>query len=1105
MRPDRWIDITPSEFPHEQRALDYLKEHLPDREPYRAWGPFAFRAGDSWPEVDCVVVGSKAIFLIEIKSWTGDLDGDDSGWRLDWGDGRTGERANPYPLTDSKAKKLKGRLEKTKALKGIKVPRVEPLIFFSEEDFVCRLPQGRRQGLFGLDPDFVPDCQQGGGLKGIIHGIENWPSSTKIDAQLSKQIADAMQELGIEPSERYTKVGPYKLDFENAIDDRGEVALYKASHGAKPDVKDCRVVVHKSMDDHPQSWGRARALLAARREFDLLWPQATHHPGLVRAEHLEEDHPLGPAVVFRMPPESVRLDSFLDEERSDLSESERVELLRKLAEAVRFAHSRNMYHRAIRPSVIHVHRDFSGELQPVVSRWDTGFRAVDEQGNLTAVAGTEHIGTGDPHSDRYLAPEIGTAADPDPALVDVFGLGAVAYLILTGEAPPADQDAAFEASGGYLDASAADRTVGASLCEVVAGATRADATQRMPTVDEFIDMLKVAVEDDSPPADEPAGVVASGDSGTTTPSGPPEPKPERLRRGDHLGRFEILDRLPRGSSGLAFVARREDDQREGVLKIAAEKGGDGLIVAEAEALEQLHSASIVDLFEGPVELVGRQAIFIRLADLGTLRTALVGKKPLKLAEVRQFASDLLEAVAEIEHRGIHHRDIKPDNIGIWNSEDGEGGSTQRAMLFDFSLAAAPADELRLGTIPYTDPFLGPPGRPEFDFAADRYSAAVVLHEMLTGVPPKWGEGISSPAHSEAKLKLATGLFPEELSGLNVFFERALARRSEDRFIDAAEMRAAWEEALTEADGGDEVNAGDAAEATVALPDRFPSLVINMLGARIRVAFRKLRSRVSEGEVEAVRLRLAGIAAEDCEYDSNRKRWLIDSGPVVAEIVSEVAGESGVKISSEAEEVLLSQGGEVVAAGLEQSVRVGPFELRQASPPEESFRGQPPSKADDQDGRRFVYELEGPDDLVLTIGDELFENGERQIRVVDAQECGARFERLVQGCRLTVARHGDFQRIDLRQARMKDENWSNMKMATEEQLAGGLGEDVVELLKSFGAVRVGPRHELIGDESTHRNYLCALFPSEADFVPLVAYVATRVAPVERRYQPDSASP
>lgn len=59
-------------------------------------------------------------------------------------------------------------------------------------------------------------------------------------------------------------------------------------------------------------------------------------------------------------------------------------------------------------------------------------------------------------------------------------------------------------------------------------------------------------------------------------------------------------------------------------------------------------------------------------------------------------------------------------------------------MFDFSMAGVDAKDIDAGTLPYLDPFLGTGDRRQFDTAAERYGAAVVLFEMATGTTPQYG-------------------------------------------------------------------------------------------------------------------------------------------------------------------------------------------------------------------------------------------------------------------------------------------------------------------------------------------------------------------------------
>jgi hypothetical protein len=95
--------------------------------------------------------------------------------------------------------------------------------------------------------------------------------------------------------------------------------------------------------------------------------------------------------------------------------------------------------------------------------------------------------------------------------------------------------------------------------------------------------------------------------------------------------------------------------------------------------------------------------------------------------------------------------------------------------------------VRAGTAAYRDPFL--PERGAWDAAADRWSAALTLHEMLTGVRPSLDR---SPLDPGARIELAAERFdPTVRDRLAAFFTRAFRPAAADRFPDTAGMRRAW--------------------------------------------------------------------------------------------------------------------------------------------------------------------------------------------------------------------------------------------------------------------------------------------------------------------------
>lgn len=166
----------------------------------------------------------------------------------------------------------------------------------------------------------------------------------------------------------------------------------------------------------------------------------------------------------------------------------------------------------------------------------------------------------------------------------------------------------------------------------------------------------------------------------------------------------------------------------------------------------------------------------------------------------------------------------------------------------------------------------------------------------------------------------------------------------------------------------------------------------------------------------------------------------------------------------------------------------------------AFVGTSATNASDH-GTATTYAVTGPGTLHLTVADITWDNGERDLRTIHRHTSPQRFDRLLHGGRLTVNDHDGTanKRIDLRQMRMKDANWSNLKRATLLELDAAAECSTTKTLKGFGATKIGTRAEVIGDTSPHAGNMCATFPVTATDVPIAAYLITRVASLYRQVQ------
>lgn len=765
MSDQRWVEVTRSQHAHEAMALKYLRERLPDHEPYRAWSNFSFVADNGNVfEIDLLVISRFGVFLVEIKSLHGGLIIDNQRWYHARPNGRHETIDSPLKLLQTKAQHLKSQLLHTGELRRDDRFWLEHLVFLSEPDLDVELrgtgarvvfPEGMPGGLACAAT--VLTTGQGVGLRG----------NTVIETSAAKRLARAIEAV-VRPIDRSRRVGEYRLDEEleagptyrdflgvhRSLGDRRRVRVYGVTRGGDADA-------------------RNRVKAAAAREFELLESMRSES---ILAVLGRDELPEGPVLLFEHPEPCARLDHFLAA-HPNLAFADRLALLRQLSDAVVYAHRKRIVHRALSPaSVLVTGSPPFDEVEPAIRVFNWSAGAAGEER-----AGTRHVPE---HvideSHVYLAPEAHDGAHAHVEM-DVFGLGALAYRLLAGVAPAATVPELFErllTHGGLRPSQQVDG-LGPEYDRLVFDATQLDPTRRTASSALFARQLDAAVQ-------------ATGRTFSRH-----YPDPLDGHPGDWLEHdLEVVRRLGRGSTAVALQVVREG--REAVLKVARDPASNARLRAEAEALRRIDHELVVALHEvlefrgvgqdgAPIERVG---LLLQPAGEMTLSDRLREQAPLPLDELRRLGGDLLEAVGALEAAGVDHRDIKPDNLGVGESRRDR---RMRLMLFDFSLASARLDDVRVGTAGYRDPFLVERGR--WDVAAERYSAAVTLFEMATGALPMWGDGRSGlvvPPDAELRLDTGLELASDVRQGLLGFFRRGMARDVSERFGNAEEMRAAWD-------------------------------------------------------------------------------------------------------------------------------------------------------------------------------------------------------------------------------------------------------------------------------------------------------------------------
>ena len=143
------------------------------------------------------------------------------------------------------------------------------------------------------------------------------------------------------------------------------------------------------------------------------------HPNIVQVYDFDLNEEFG---VYYMVMEYIEGPTLRERlEKGGIARQEGVRIAAAIADALEYAHRRQMVHRDIKPANIL----FTGENQPVLT--DFGIARMLSLTGLTASGAM--VGT-----PAYMAPEIGIG-HPGTALSDIYSLGVVLYQLITGQLP----------------------------------------------------------------------------------------------------------------------------------------------------------------------------------------------------------------------------------------------------------------------------------------------------------------------------------------------------------------------------------------------------------------------------------------------------------------------------------------------------------------------------------------------------------------------------------------------------------------------------------------------------------------------------------------------
>jgi formylglycine-generating enzyme required for sulfatase activity/tRNA A-37 threonylcarbamoyl transferase component Bud32 len=270
-----------------------------------------------------------------------------------------------------------------------------------------------------------------------------------------------------------------------------------------------------------------------------------------------------------------------------------------------------------------------------------------------------------------------------------------------------------------------------------------------------------------------------------------------------LRKYELLEEIGRGGFAVVYKARDIELDRVVALKVLKPYWTDepGFVTRfrrEARVAARLRHPNIVTVHETG-EAEGQLYIAMEYLPGRNLRQFLEAEGMLSLERALPILEQVADALDYAHAQGVVHRDVKPSNVVVEETERG-----MRATLMDFGLVKAMAESAALtsqgtllGSPEYMAPEQADPNRAaEIGPATDRYALGIVAYQMLTGRVPFPGN-TSATLNAHINLEppeprtICQDLSPEVAAALL----KMLAKPPGDRFASARAFVARLREAM----------------------------------------------------------------------------------------------------------------------------------------------------------------------------------------------------------------------------------------------------------------------------------------------------------------------
>ncbi len=255
--------------------------------------------------------------------------------------------------------------------------------------------------------------------------------------------------------------------------------------------------------------------------------------------------------------------------------------------------------------------------------------------------------------------------------------------------------------------------------------------------------------------------------------------------------------------GVVYAARDFQSDQEVAIKVLAKARQHGKNIErferEARLATSIDHPNIIKTLDFGALHDGRPFLVLERLHGETIESWMSRNGPLPFGNVKGVAQYLFPAVIAAHDQGVVHRDIKPDNLFLFRTDQ-----RTRLKLIDFGLSKSLVTPERLtddGVAVGTPAYMAPEqalGKP-IDQRTDVYGIGLTFYALLTGSCPFDIKGaniatILASVIADYPPRIDERV-PEVPKAIGDVIHRSIAKGADRRYPDIAALRDAWNKAL----------------------------------------------------------------------------------------------------------------------------------------------------------------------------------------------------------------------------------------------------------------------------------------------------------------------